>query len=493
MYSFGGLRREADDGDILPPGITEQELLSVCIAPDLDSTTAMACLKELREQCLYLHFDGIRYCFKKDPNVTLLLEQEADMVSRDENRVRERIKEMLGERVAGHREAIVWPQEPAGIADRDPSFLIAYLPIEFGGKPRQDKDETAKSLFEKYGDKPRQYRNGIGLAVPAREQLETLRRAVRYTIAAEQVKGKARQLNLTDAQKAQLKEREDTEKASAESAFLKLYTEVWLPRTESGEIKIEKVELGGRTLQTTLDDKKRARVHDRVTELITQIQPRIFGSVTPTKIVELFRLGDGDPPSLGMRTKVITDGFYSFLGFTRLTNSAALRKGIARGIAEGIFGYTSGPVPTLGPDGKYEIPLHKVRYCVTVPDDEVDLESGFLIMPQAVPQPAPGPVQPQPEPDEGREPAPPSPTPGPLPQPGPSPQPPPGPVPLRTVELSFEADSQKLYTAWNAIANLAEIAGKVSVTIRAEKEGGFDKTRVENGVMEPLREADLID
>ena len=66
MYSFGGLRREGGkEGDLLPPGINEAELLSVCVGPDLDSTTALACLKELKEQCLYLHFDGARYCFKK--------------------------------------------------------------------------------------------------------------------------------------------------------------------------------------------------------------------------------------------------------------------------------------------------------------------------------------------------------------------------------------------------------------------------------------------
>lgn len=38
--------------------------------------------------------------------------------------------------------------------------------------------------------------------------------------------------NLSDAQKDQLREREATEKAAVESAFLKLYTEVWLPRIE---------------------------------------------------------------------------------------------------------------------------------------------------------------------------------------------------------------------------------------------------------------------
>ena len=108
MYSFGGRRRDGANGtEFLPPGITEAELLSVCVGPDLDSTTALACLKELKEQCLYLHFDGVRYCFKKDPNVTLLIEQESDAVGRDERQVEERIKEMLEARITG-RNAVVW-------------------------------------------------------------------------------------------------------------------------------------------------------------------------------------------------------------------------------------------------------------------------------------------------------------------------------------------------------------------------------------------------
>src|SRR5204862_5731156 len=124
LYSFGGLRREGSAAtEMLPPGISEEELLRATVGPELDSTTAQACLKELREQCLYLHFDGVRYCFKKDPNVTLLVEQEADAVSRDERRVRDRIKEMLETRLAGHRTAIVWPERAADVPDRDASFL----------------------------------------------------------------------------------------------------------------------------------------------------------------------------------------------------------------------------------------------------------------------------------------------------------------------------------------------------------------------------------
>lgn len=489
MYSFGGLRRLSaaaqagegtKEGELLPPGISEGELLQACVGPDLDSTTALACLKELRETCLYMHFDGVRYCFKKDPNVTLLIEQEADAVARDETRVEARIKEMLERRLAGHRTAIVWPEKPADVPHGDPSFLVAYMPLEFGGLPRSARETRAKEFLERYGDRPRKYRNGLGLAVPTEDQIEILRRAVRYLVAIEGVKAKAKQLSLTDDQKSQLRERDATEKATAESAFLKLYMEVWLPRVEGGEIAIERVAYGGRPPQVTLSAKKEALIHERVMELLTVTEGKVHGTVTPTKIVDLFKLGEGEPPRLGIRASEVVDGFYSFLGFTRLTSCEAIRKGMARGVGEGTFGYVGGAPPALGSDGKYEVPPERVRFDVAVAEDEIDLESGFVMMPQAVPQPAPVPgpgpgvVEPPPEP------VPPEPT-------------PPEVTTEKTVELAFAADRNQLFNAWSAIANLADMAGKVSVSVRAESEQGFDRSKLQNGVMEPLREADLIE
>ncbi len=38
----------------------------------------------------------------------------------------------------------------------------------------------------------------------------------------------------------------------------------------------------------------------------------------------------------------------------------------------------------------------------------------------------------------------------------------------------------------------ADLAGKVSVTVRAESAKGFDRSKLNNGVLEPLKEADLI-
>jgi len=63
----------------------------------------------------------------------------------------------------------------------------------------------------------------------------------------------------------------------------------------------------------------------------------------------------------------------------------------------------------------------------------------------------------------------------------------------RVIQLAFSANRDQVYTAFNAIANLADMAGEVSVSVRAESEKGFDKGTLQNGVLEPLREADLIE
>jgi hypothetical protein len=499
MYSFGGLRRDgATEGEMLPPGITEAELMAVCVGPDLDSTTVQACLKELKEQCLYLHFDGVRYCFKKDPNVTLLVEQEADQVARDEVRVRAKIKEMLEERLAGHRTANVWPPKPSEVPDHDPSFLIAYLPFEFGTKTSRDAE--AVEFFEKAVSNQRDFRNGLGLATPSDDQVEALRRAVRYLIAIEQVRSKAKQLNLTDAQKDQIKERDSTEKAAAESALLKVYMEVWLPRAENGSIGIEKIAVGGRPLQTTLDEKKRAMIHQRMMELLTIVQPRVFGSVTPSKIADLFQLGTGDTPKSGVRACDVVAGFFTFLGFPRLSSDDVVRQALLKGIETSQFGYTTG-TPKLGEDGRYQIDHSRVAIGRRLGDDEVDLETGFLISPSAIP------AKPEMKTTEtttdGGGPTPPrggsgssetgGGTNGGGTAGGTQPDGGSGDGGTSTVELSFQADRNTLFNAWSALANLADLAGEVSVTVKATGAQAFDQGRLDNGVLEPLRELGLIE
>jgi hypothetical protein len=210
---------------------------------------------------------------------------------------------------------------------------------------------------------------------------------------------------------------------------------------------------------------------------------RVFATLNPTKIVELFKLGEEQPPRLGIRCSEVVSGFYSFLGYTRLTSKEVVQKAIARGIQEGVFGYFTGSVPAIDAAGKYQVSKNKVRFNVPISEDEVDLESGFVMLPQAIPVEVAPPATPGPVPPGHTPPVTPAPEPGSTPK-----------TPTETVvQVGFIADRDQLYTAWNAIANLADMAGKVEVNIRAEAENGFDKNKLQNGVMEPLREADLIE
>jgi CRP-like cAMP-binding protein len=60
------------------------------------------------------------------------------------------------------------------------------------------------------------------------------------------------------------------------------------------------------------------------------------------------------------------------------------------------------------------------------------------------------------------------------------------------VQLAFDADRNKLYSAWQALAKLADLCGHIAVSVKGEAPQGLDKRELENGVYEPLREADLM-
>ncbi len=459
----------------------------------MDSLTAAGVLTKLRNTCLYLHYDGSRYCFKKDPNVTKLVEDAEQAVGREEAQeaesgpVRTRIKKMLEERLAKHP-AEAWPAKSQDIPDREPQFVVAYLPLEFASLSPADQDRGAEELLYQYGDKPRTYRNAIGLAVPERKPVETLRRAVRYLLAVERVEANKLQHRLTKDQLDQLKERKRSEEAAAEASMRELYLSVWLPRMEKGKESIEKVEKGGRPLQAT-------GLHDRIMELLTvQGSPKVHSTVTPRKVAERLKLGESigaeEPPRAGVKLNDVQDAFFAFLEPPRLTALDALRAAVVRGVGDGTYGYLSGPTPQLGGDGKYQVRRDKIRFGTVLAGDEVDFETGFLIAPAALPDAGDNKAEPKPDGGTGGQPVgDPSPTgesDGAKQDEG---------VVARTKAFLFHANRSQLFKAFQALANLADKSegGKVTVRIEATSAAaeGFDAAWLRNAVEEPLDEAGI--
>jgi len=368
--------------------------------------------------------------------------------------------------------------------------LVAYLPPEFAAESKAEQERIAREILSKYGDRPRIYRNGVGLAVPDKAQIEALRRAVRYLLATEKVDLRRVQLRLTKDQLEQLRERQRTELAAAESALRSLYTSVWLPRAEGGVLGVERVEVGGRPLQAT-------GIHERVMELLTSVgTPKVHGSVTPRKLVEVLRLGEplapGELPLLGVELTEVQDAFFSFLGAPRLETSTVIRRAVVRGVSEGVFAYTSGAVPGLGTDDRFQIPREKIVIGRSLSEDEVDFDTGFLMSPKALPEPAPadGPgtigVPGAPIPDHA--PSPPGIAPARIPPPGSG-----SAQGNQIIRWKFKAKRSQMFQVFPALANLADKSDgeMIVIQIEATSASGFDPSWLRNAVEEPLDEANV--
>ena len=162
-------------------------------------------------------------------------------------------------------------------------------------------------------------------------------------------------------------------------------------------------------------------------------------------------------------------------------------------IGRGGGSYATGR-PPLGDDGRYRGDRSRVAFERSVTDDEMDLDSGFLILPAALPE---NPVMFEGTTDsddtsdddsgasrDGGENKARDDTRNDTPAADGS--------YAREVALPFTAKQSDPYGTWNALATLADVAGEVSIDVRAKPQEGYEKAKLENRVIEPLRQLALI-
>lgn len=483
-FSFGGLQRgTGKDRETLPSGVTELELLESSLGPEDDSITAQVCLKGLREQCLYLHYDGARYAFKTTPNITMLVEEEAQNLDPDLD-IKPFVRDELERKMAGQTNAIIFPASPQELPDDEPRFLIGYLPPEFAELSQGEQERRALDLLTQYNNRPRRYRNGLALAIPNRGQLDPLRHAARYLMAIQRVEQKKKQALVTKEQEFELDERRKTEKAGLESSLRALYSNFWLLSSDVNA-PMEKLETTGRPLQAM-------EVHARTMEFLMQVARRVHGTLAPKRIVELFHLGEPVNGSVqirkGVSTKSVVDAFFGSPGFPRLLNSEVISSSISTGVAgpQPLFGFYGQGEIQVGNDGKYQVARDRVSFGVSLRTDEIDLETGFLIHPDGIPSAGSAP-----SPDEGM---------GSnvgtghvfgTPESGEAgitnPQ-----MTELSVSYTLQLNRDQLFKAYDALANLADIVGNLDVRVNGKAVKKIDRSQLRNAVEEPLEELGVL-
>lgn len=352
------------------------------------------------------------------------------------------------------KSAVIWPHHSKNIPEKVPMFQISYLPIEFIYEKNMEK--IGIEFLTQYADKPRIYKNGIALAIPDKNQIEPLRRAIRYLIAVERVKGKNKSLNLTEEQLEQLKEREKTEKSSRDSSFRNLYNTVWLLKIEDGKPTLDVIEVGGRALQST-------NIHERLMELLMRVPPpKVFDSLTAKRVLDLIKFEEG------VETKDIIDTFFSSPDFPRIIDENVIKKAISKGIKDNLFGITNKDKVQIVKD-KPVVAKEQVTIGKEIPLEEIDLSSDYIVSSKNIPIERETEVRQIPE-EEIKEPK--------IPEVG----------KITQIRYCLKVNRQQLFKCFNALGNLAEKSGELSLMIEAQTKEGIDANWLKNAVEEPIEE-----
>lgn len=199
-----------------------------------------------------------------------------------------------------------------------------------------------------------------------------------------------------------------------------------------------------------------------------------------TKLLSLLQIGTGKDEKKAVETKLIRDLFFESLDFPRVTEERVIASAIAQGVKDGIFAYAL-KSKVLEEAGKYSVKEKEAICGRMVSADEIDLDSGFILLPECIIQePPPGPAPPEPT------------SPGPTPtEPTPAGPRPPEPGKITTVRMEMKVNKQTLYKTFNALGNLADMAGEINMSVDAQSEEGFDRNRLRNAFKEPLEESGI--
>ncbi len=374
LYSFGGNSPQE-------LGVYENDLLSACLAPGLDRSILQTALHDLNERLLYLHRRELRYRFETQPNLNKMIVDERQR--RTDEEIEERLRLECGRAIGNERGAVVWPNDTHDVRDRLAEFQIVYLsPAWLEHHPDREKQEQGmRRYIEQCGNGPRQYRNGLALAVPDRHMVENIQNAVRLMLTLELLHSQSKQRQLTPQQETELAERKRRTEGELKGGFSQLYPVVYTPQAseQSGQPYV----LDALPVQSYSQD---PQIHRRIKEALHNRV--VWDSVQPSKLATLTKLNELEPlERQSYPVQALVACFFRYYNWTHIWNEQVVRKAIAVGIKNRTFGYVanvrkdaqenlilSGPAATV------------VHFGEDVPAHELDLGEGASLLSAAYAQ-----------------------------------------------------------------------------------------------------------
>lgn len=203
-------------------------------------------LGRLAAQAVYLYVDRDRYWFDRQQNVTRTARDEAArLLTGDKHEVRAEIEKRLkAERGDGDfRKVHVAPATNADVADDAMVRLVVIGPDHphIAKAEASPALESARTILDRRGNSPRQYRNMLVFAACDQRSLEGLEQATADYLAWSSICERVDELNLDAHQTTQAKSRRDQSDDAVGLRLVEAYKYALIPRQDDpvGEVTFD--------------------------------------------------------------------------------------------------------------------------------------------------------------------------------------------------------------------------------------------------------------
>lgn len=194
-------------------------------------------INRLAAQAPYLYVDRDRYWFDRQQNVTRTARDEASrLLTGDKHEVRAEIERRLkSERGAGDfRRVHIAPSTTADVAD-DPMVRLVVIGPDHPHIAKAEKSpalESARTILDRRGASPRQYRNMMIFAACDQRSLEGLEQATADFLAWSSICDRVNELNLDAHQTTQARSRRDQSDDAVGLRLAEAYKYALIPRQD---------------------------------------------------------------------------------------------------------------------------------------------------------------------------------------------------------------------------------------------------------------------
>lgn len=326
--------------------------------PDVNTADVDTVLEGLSSSCFYLQWERNRYRFGLSPNLNQVLMSRRGSVKDKAiaDYIREQTEKIFGKHSVDGSKLLERRFFPKRSNDVTESARLTLVVMGLD-QPAEDKVtlQLMETILRDCGSSGRTMKSSLIFAAP--DANENIKDAARLVLAWSDIDDDTETMKrIDDGQKQLLKRNLANARRDLDEAVFRAYKHLYLLGKDN---KLKHIDLGHITSSSC-----GSLVELYLREL--QAKDEIVESIQPRKLPGYW------PPSLNeWSTKAVRDAFYSSPQLPRLLNADAIKRAIADGVVQGLFGYAS-------KDAKGRLKLEKLKESLV--DAEVEISDDVFII-----------------------------------------------------------------------------------------------------------------